>query len=259
MRRRVFLLVLALAIAAYAGRTAILRQLGSFLVDEEPPVRADAIVVLAGTSEPDRVLEAAALYRDGFAPRIVLSREPESPAYRQLPALGVRVPSVHDRHRSVLEQLGIPPAAIVEVGGAPGSTVSEAADVLEYLRAHQIGSILLATSRLHSRRAAMVYRRLGGGSLRVTSRPSRYDDFDAGDWWRHRTSTRRVLIECQKLLVYLLVDQWRLAAGVSPARGFAGNASASPRRNPPEGGSPRWRGWTGASRGCPGPRPGSRG
>lgn len=194
----------------------MLRRLGAFLVDEEPPVRADAIVVLAGTAEPDRVLEAAALYRDGFAPRLVLSREPESAAYRQLSGLGVHVPSIQDRHRSVLQQLGIPPEAIVEVGGAPGSTVSEAAEVLGNLRSRGDRSILLATSKLHSRRAAMIYRQLAGGSLRVISRPSRYDDFDSTGWWHRRTVARRVLIEYQKLLMYLLVDQWRLP-GAGPS------------------------------------------
>jgi len=59
-----------IAVVLAAG-VATLLLAGRLLVVSDPlPPRADAIVVLAG-SIPDRVLEAADLYRTGIAPRII--------------------------------------------------------------------------------------------------------------------------------------------------------------------------------------------
>ena len=221
---RLLLAGVALGIAAgYLFRTTLLERAGWYLVEEEAPVSADAIVVLSG-SFPDRILEAVALYQDGFAPRIILCRAPPNSAVRRLRALGVRVPWGGERNRAVAEQLGVPPEAITIVDRAGGSTFTEALEILRYVHERGYQSFLLVTSKYHSRRAARIYRYLGGDSLRIISRPARDDGFRPDRWWHDRLSIRRVIIEYQKLLVFLLYDRWLVApvqsapAGVKQAR-----------------------------------------
>ena len=60
-------------------------------------------------------------------------------------------------------------------------------------------SILLVTSKYHTRRAAEIYRLLAGDRVKIIVRPARDDDFQSEGWWRDRISTRRVIIEYQKL------------------------------------------------------------
>jgi len=208
-RRWVAVACLALLLGAVAARP-LARAAGRFLVETDAPERADAIVVLTG-SYPDRILEAAALYNEGWAPRLILCREPENAGFRKLAALGVRVPRLFELNRSVAEQLGVPAAAIAVLDRPAGSTTTEAEVLLAYARQQGYRSILLVTSKYHSHRAGRIYRHLAGDAVRIVVRPARDDDFQPEAWWRDRASARRVAIEYQKLLAFLLVDRWRFS------------------------------------------------
>ena len=210
MLRRVVVVILGLAVLGYLFASPMLRSIGRFLVNDEPPAAADAIVVLSG-SIPDRILEAVALYREGLAPRIIVSRGRNPPGFDQLEAMGVHVPQVWDLNRSIAEQLGVPGDAIEEIGGSEDSTVDEAQLVLRYALAHREGVLLIVTSKYHSRRASIIYRYLAREHVRIISRPSRYDDFDPERWWHDRTFRRRVVIEYQKMLAFELLDRWQFA------------------------------------------------
>jgi uncharacterized SAM-binding protein YcdF (DUF218 family) len=214
-RRALAIAVVALLVLA-AAALPLLGAAGRFLVEDDPLDHADAIVVLTG-SYPDRILEAVALYREGWAPRIILCREPENAGFRKLQGLGVTVPRLFELNRSVAEQLGVPPDAITVLERPAGSTYSEAEVVLEYILQRGYRSILLVTSKYHSSRAARIYRFLADGRVAIIVRPARDDDFQPDGWWRDRPSTRRVVIEYQKLLTFLLFDRWLL----SPVRGDA--------------------------------------
>lgn len=200
------LALLALAVAA----VPLLAAAGRFLVEDDPLQQADAIVVLTG-SYPDRIIEAAALYREGWAPRIILCREPENAGFARLRSLGVTVPRLFELNRSVAEQLGVPAAAITVLDRPAGSTYSEAEVVLSDAIARGYRSILIVTSKYHSTRAARIYRHLAAGRVAIIVRGARDDDFQPEGWWRDRPSTRRVVIEYQKLLTFLLLDRWKLA------------------------------------------------
>lgn len=210
MRRRLLVGVLVALLLVALAALPLLGAAGRFLVEDDPPRHADAIVVLTG-SYPDRILEAATLYREGWAPHIILCREPENAGFRRLRELGVRVPRLFELNRSVAEQLGVPPASISVLERPAGSTYTEAEVVLEDVIARGWRSILLVTSKYHSHRAGMIYRFLADGRVDVIVRPARDDDFQPDGWWRDRPSTRRVIIEYQKMLTFLLVDRWRLA------------------------------------------------
>src|SRR5579884_3284234 len=66
--------LIVLVLVGMAFYRSILGTLGSWLVVQEPPARADAIIVLSGDSpRAPRAARAAALYRAGWAPVVVAS------------------------------------------------------------------------------------------------------------------------------------------------------------------------------------------
>ena len=215
MLRRALVSLVLIVIAAVAA-PLLLPAMGRFLVTEDPAEHADAIVVLAG-SYPDRVLEGVELYRQGLAPRIILCREPETAGFRRVSELGVDIPRPSDINRMVAEKLGVPPNAIEVLANAGDSTYSEALAVLDVAIRRGYRSILLVTSKYHTRRAAEIYRLLAGDRVKIIVRPARDDDFQSEGWWRDRISTRRVIIEYLKLINFELVDRWGLSPLPLPA------------------------------------------
>ncbi len=203
-------LIVASMLVVWVASGPLLAAAGRFLVADEAPRKADAIVVLSG-SVPDRILEAVDLFDEGYAPTIVLCREPENAGFRALRARGATLPRIYELNLSVARQLGVPESSLTVLERAAGSTFSEARVVLQYLSERGARSILLVTSKYHTRRAGMIYRHLAGGSIEVIARPARTDGFDPERWWHDRMSIRRVLIEYQKLALFYLWDRWKTA------------------------------------------------
>ncbi len=193
---------------AYAARRPLLTAIGGFLIVQDEPRAADAIVVLSG-SIPDRILEAIDLYQAHLAPRLVLTKEGPLPGLAVLRARGASLPEHHEQNQSIAEQLGVPASAISVMSTPAWSTLTEAAALVAYLQQQGIRSILLVTSRAHARRASIVFHNLADGKLQIRVCPSHYDPFAAPTWWQRRPFVRRVVIEYGKLLYYELVDRWR--------------------------------------------------
>ena len=206
MRRAlVAIVVLAVALAMVALPLA-----GRLLVVADPlPASADAIVVLAG-SIPTRVLEAGDLYRSGLAPRVVITRERLLRGDAALRARGVRLPESDELTRAALEQLGVPPHAIIRLRRRTRSTENEARTVARWACAHRLHRLVIVTSRPHSRRARLIYQRALAPTVAVTIRPSRYDIFSAQHWWRVRRDAKIVLYESERLLHHWLRERWTI-------------------------------------------------
>jgi uncharacterized SAM-binding protein YcdF (DUF218 family) len=207
---RILLVVAAIAAVLAFFRVPILRRLGAALVVQDPVAPADAIVVLSG-SIPDRILHAVDLYKAGLAPTVVLTREVELPGLAELRDRGISIPERYELNRSIALQLGVPPEALVTVEQRAGSTIAEVAALLPELRRRNVRSILLVTSKTHTRRAAMIFHTLSGGDIAVRVSPTPYDPFSPDDWWTRREITRRVLTEYGKWLSFFVADRWRAA------------------------------------------------
>lgn len=201
LRRLIIVVVLAtLAIGAY-GFTRI----GPYLTREDPLQKADAVFVLAGTKLL-RPLEAADLYREGYAPTIVMTRElEETSAFEALQRRGVPFLQDADRAREVMESMGIPAAAIVVLGRLHDSTAAEAITLRELAAERQWRRVIVVTSRFHLRRARFALQReLAGSGLDIVMRSSRYDPLRPERWWTRRGEVRWVATEAPKLVAYML-------------------------------------------------------
>lgn len=198
LRRAALACVLLLAAAAacfiiYGGR---------FLQHEDPLSHADAIFVLAGT-RAERWLEAADLYREGYAPTIVLSPGIVEAGEFWLRARGIPFPTDAELARNAMVQMGIPARAIVTPFENIDNTAAEALLLRTLSREHHWTHVIIVTSKYHTRRAGFAFRRaLKGTGVTVIMRATRYDDADPARWWHHRSDLRFVLLEWEKLVAY---------------------------------------------------------
>jgi uncharacterized SAM-binding protein YcdF (DUF218 family) len=204
MRLLVRRLVLSLSLLFVLAAAGFIFYGGRFLQHEDPLAKADAVFVLDG-ARVERWLEGYDLFAAGYAPRIVLSPGRDEPAERLLRARGVQFPREIELRRNALIQLGVPPDAIVTDMNQVDNTAAEAAELREMARARGWRSVIVVTSKYHTRRAGLAFRRaFDGTGVRIAVRASKYDLSDPARWWRTRGDFRFVTSEWPKLFAYRL-------------------------------------------------------
>jgi len=194
--------VLVCCLAGTGALLALLLLTGRFLHVEDPLGPADAILVFSGTFA-DSPLEAADLYRAGYAPLIVLTREAPDGGQRWLAQHAVSFPDRADLARDLLVRLGVPPGALLVPATFVDHTSDEAAVFASLIRARHWHRVIAVTSRMHTRRARLALRRaIGNPDVAVLIHASHYDDSDPAHWWRRRSDVRAFTIEVQKYVAY---------------------------------------------------------
>ena len=194
--------MVVLGACAILASILFLPYAGTYLIREDPLQKSDAIVVLSGT-RVQRWLEAADLYHDGWAPRVVLSPGHLEDAEAVLRARGVRFPSETDSIRDGLIQLDVPAGAIVVMPGSVDNTVQEGNALASLAARAHWRRIIVVTSKYHTRRARMAcIRALRGEGVTIVMRATRYDPSTPRRWWSTRSDIRWVVTEFEKLLAY---------------------------------------------------------
>jgi uncharacterized SAM-binding protein YcdF (DUF218 family) len=195
-------LVTLAALGALAHRP-LLRAAGQALLVEDPPEATDAIVVVAGSS-PNREEVAAALFRDGRAPRVLVSRQSVPPRVQRLIDLGIRPRDFQGESVLALERFGVPRAAIVALDEPVEITETELRVVAAAARERGWRRLTLVTTWLHARRVRLVWQRETGGAIegRLATAPDECAAAEA--WWRRRRCSEAVLHEYLGLLALYL-------------------------------------------------------
>jgi uncharacterized SAM-binding protein YcdF (DUF218 family) len=172
-------LVVAIALLLFALRDPLLGTVARFLVVENPLRPAVAIIALSG-SLPTRTIEAAKVFQEGWAPRVLLVPSVEG-RVDMLHAVGVEAPYEWEVSREVLIQLGVPPAAIQIAHGLATNTRSElclAAAALQPADA----PVIIVTSPYHTRRAQLLWEEATQGKSFAIMHAT--DERYPGDrWW----------------------------------------------------------------------------
>jgi len=178
-----------------------LSRLGGFLVVEDPPRKADAIIVLGG-SMYERQMEAVDLFQAGMAPRIYLFREVADWGERVLIERKTPYLRAVDVQIDAMVKLGVPRDAIGILDQA-ANTATEARFVEQLVSEQHLSTIICVTSKQHTRRARLVLsRRLKDLGTTIVMRASRYDLTPVDKWWTDRPTIRFTLFESQRLLGY---------------------------------------------------------
>ena len=119
----------------------------------DPPAKADAIVVLGGGAN-FRSFEAVRLYQAGWAPRILVMNS----ELRATDQLGLTIPEA-ELVRRILLSNAIPAQAIQVVGTNLTSTHDEALTLKRWSENSHAASFLIPTGPFHSRRVRWVFRK----------------------------------------------------------------------------------------------------
>ena len=204
MRSIVRRAILVLLVFGAAGAVWLVFYGGSYLHHEDPLEKADAVYVLGG-ARVERWLEAYDLYREGYAPVILLSPERPEAAETLIRSRGITFPSTPELQRNALVQLGVPASAILAPAGSTDNTAQEAELLRTTAAARNWKRVIVVTSKLHTRRAGFAMRRgLDGTGTAVLLRGSRYDRSEPASWWRSRADIRFGGSEWMKLVLYRL-------------------------------------------------------
>ena len=201
MLRRFFAFILILAVilaALYLLSGPILTLAGRWLVLDEKPVKSDAVVVLyTGVDYYPRLIEAAKLYKSGYAPKVVINDNRKSDTLRELEARGFTMccPWYEDYVR-ILGILGVPRKAVVPISAEDVyDTVSEARAVGREMVGRGYETLIVVSSKFHTRRAGFIWRNMFEGRLRICVVAAATDPYDPAGWWKQGRQIRWVLAE----------------------------------------------------------------
>ncbi len=119
---------------------------------------ADALVVLGGSATyRERTAHAAQLYREGRAPKIILTNDHLRSGWSDTQR---RNPYFVERAADDLRRAGVPAERIEVLPQTVSSTHDEALMLREHATVHGLRSVLVVTSAYHSRRALWTFRRI---------------------------------------------------------------------------------------------------
>ena len=184
-----------LAFALLAAGTSAFFLIGRWLVVEDPLQHTDAIVVLSGRM-PQRALEAARLYRQGYATQIWLTRPLEPPELREMHIAYI---GEDFYNAQVLMHEGVPENAVRVLEPTIANTIDELQAVrMELVRTGGTG-VIIVTSKAHTRRVRTLWRKLSTDA-RAFVRAASTDDFKPDIWWRDTRDVMDVAREALGLL-----------------------------------------------------------
>lgn len=200
LRRRAKLAAVALLAWSLAAWGA-----ARWLIVRDELESADAIVVLAGSSTyVERTRRAAELFREGRAPRVVLTNDGQRGGWD---ASAERNPLFVERAAAELRRAGVAPESIETAGAEVSSTFDEAVRLREHAAGRGYRSLLVVTSAYQSRRALWTLRRVFEGSgvtLGVAVAEPGEQSPRAALWWLSPLGWKLVAGEYVKLVYYKL-------------------------------------------------------
>lgn len=175
------------------------------LIVRSPIPRADAIVVLSGSSTYiERTHKAAELFRQGRAPLILLTDDNTRGGWSS--ALQTN-PYFVERARDELIKQGVPADKINVVPVTVSGTHHEALTIKEYAVEQHLQSLLVVTSAYHSRRALRSLRQSFTGTATIVGlEPAVGTGISSPAlWWLRAEGWRSVAGEYVKLIYYWFV------------------------------------------------------
>ena len=197
---RIFAILGAFALFTISASLAFLLGVGHWLVQEDSLQKASAIAVLSGNF-PARALEAAALYRNGYAGEIWLTRP--GAQSQELADLGIHYPSEADFNYQVLRRQGVPAKAIHVLDSPIINTQDELEVISATLRQKNIAAVIVVTNKAHTRRVHELWNKLDSASGKIIVHAISKDDFQPSAWWTRTGDTHQVIHE-----VFGMINLW---------------------------------------------------
>jgi len=171
----------------------ILQGMANFLVVQDQLEKADAILVLAGDANGERTAQAVALYKAGWAPKIIMSG---GPAVWNL--------TYAQNMRNQAQFLGVQPKDIF-IQDKSESTYEDIKYSLPLLENMGMKKLILVSSPYHMRRMTLVARKMyNPKGIKVIPYPVQNAKWKADKWWTRHEDTQLVIWEYMAMIEYLL-------------------------------------------------------
>lgn len=175
------------------------------LIVEAGIARADAIAVLSGSSTfAERTRRAAELYREGRAPKIILTNDGQQGHWSQTQQ---RNPFYFERAADELRRAGVPADRIEVLPQVISNTYDEALLLRGQAMSRGLHSLLIVTSAYHSRRALWTLHKVFEGSgieVGIETPPPGQQTPLPATWWLRPRGWRLVASEYPKMIYYHL-------------------------------------------------------
>ena len=170
---------------------------GRWLVVEDPLDHAQAIAILSGRV-PIRALEAAQIYRQGYAKEIWLTHSTEPG--KTLESLGVPYLGEEIYNTKLLIHEGVPAAAIRVLEPPILNTADEIVAIDAAINDAPLRVVIIVTTKPHTRRVRTLWRSLTREQNRAIVRASSTDPYDGDHWWHNTRDALDVVREVLGLL-----------------------------------------------------------
>jgi uncharacterized SAM-binding protein YcdF (DUF218 family) len=165
---------------------------------------ADALVVLAGMMET-RMPAAIDLYRDGYAPLLLITRE------RPLNSLAAQLHCTNQAKAEALMQLLRADCRLTVVPSQKDgstSTFDEAYDLKDWSRKNGYKRIIIVTDNFHTRRALYAFTKVFNGTgIVVEAAGAANEIFSERNWWKSDFGVSTYILEGIKYCVYRATSQ----------------------------------------------------
>lgn len=176
-------------ILAAATHSIWFRWMGGYLVKTDPPAKADAVLVLAGDLNGDRVAKGAELVKQGYAPVVLVSGP--------MPIYGVNEATLAIDYAV---SRGYPREIFVPLVSSSFSTRDEANFAGPELRNRGVHRVLIVTSNFHTRRAGKLFRSRLGAEIDLRMIGARHPNFTPEGWWKDREGRKIFFFEWSKTI-----------------------------------------------------------
>ena len=212
--RKLIVVIAVFVIAVFlllSLREKYLPYFGHYLVIEQEVKISDAIFVFGG-SVPNRIIEAVNLFKNGYSDLIIISKFPKPEGYDYLKKIGVSFPEGHETSKYIAHQMGVPEKNIVIFPKRTSSTFEELILLSGYLKSRNMSSVILVSSKSHTRRISIIFSDISGGDIKSQVIYTRFDGYNPDSWWKDRNSLRQTLFEYQKIIHHLLIDRNKISS-----------------------------------------------
>ncbi|WP_188687879.1 YdcF family protein [Pullulanibacillus camelliae] len=188
IKRMLLLLMALLVVIGFFGA-------GPFLYINEKPVHSDVIIVLGGGAGEREGL-ASALYKEGYAPYVMVSNG----GARDHPT-----PEVAELEMGWLKADGVPGSAIIPELKAQ-STYGNAVYTEKMMKKHGFKSAIVVSSSYHMRRSHYIFQKLYKGSgIALHYKGAKTPHYNPTWWWTTEAGWKNTISEYIKLVGYIVL------------------------------------------------------
>lgn len=194
--------IIAAVLILFFGWIVFAPFLAGYLIIEKPLKKADAILVLSGSSVfKERTHKAAQIYKSGVAKKILLSDDGVKAGWSQTEQRNP--PFVYLAKRELIAQ-GVAENDIEILPGEVTGTIWEARNLEKKLAKENWKSVLLVTSPYHTKRALWIFEQVCGknADIGIVSGFVGEQTLPPWIWWLSIRGWKDVAGEYVKIFVY---------------------------------------------------------